>query len=90
MNAPYNRTVGTFRRYFFAIASVALAIVVLELLGPTVNGATAAQILLLVLIIDARFWAALHFRHADVHAVQLATSVANYAAANYFAPVGNH
>src|ERR1700704_5519282 len=55
MNAPYNRRVGTFRRYFFAVASVALAIVVLELLGPTVNGATAAQILLLVLIIDARF-----------------------------------
>jgi two-component system sensor histidine kinase KdpD len=29
---------------------------VLELLGPTMNGATAAQILLLVLIIDARFF----------------------------------
>jgi K+-sensing histidine kinase KdpD len=55
MNAPYNRRVGAFRRYFFAIASVALAIAVLEVLGPTVNGATAAQILLLVLIIDARF-----------------------------------
>ena len=55
MNAPYNRRVGPFRRYFFAIASVALAIAVLELLGPTVNGAAAAQILLLVLIIDARF-----------------------------------
>jgi two-component system sensor histidine kinase KdpD len=48
--------VSPFRRYFFAIASVALAIVVLELLGPTVNGAAAAQILLLVLIIDARFY----------------------------------
>jgi two-component system sensor histidine kinase KdpD len=56
MNAPYNRRVATFRRYFFAMASVALAIVVLELLGPTVNGAAAAQILLLVLIIDARFY----------------------------------
>jgi two-component system sensor histidine kinase KdpD len=44
-----------FQRYFFAVASVALAIAVLELLGPSVNGATAAQILLLVLIIDARF-----------------------------------
>jgi K+-sensing histidine kinase KdpD len=55
MNAPYNRRVGAFGRYFFAIASVALAIAVLELLGPTVNGATAAQLLLLVLIIDARF-----------------------------------
>jgi K+-sensing histidine kinase KdpD len=29
---------------------------VLELLGPTMNGATAAQILLLVLIMDARFF----------------------------------
>jgi len=38
------------------MASVALAIAVLELLGPTVNGAAAAQILLLVLIIDARFY----------------------------------
>jgi two-component system sensor histidine kinase KdpD len=56
MNAPYNRRVGPFRRYFFAIASVALAIIVLELLGPTVNGAAAAQVLLLVLIIDARFY----------------------------------
>jgi K+-sensing histidine kinase KdpD len=46
---------GPSRRYFFAIGSVALAIAVLELLGPTVNGATAAQLLLLVLIIDARF-----------------------------------
>ena len=46
---------GRFRRYFFAVASVALAIAVLELLGPTMNGATAAQVLLLVLIIDARF-----------------------------------
>jgi K+-sensing histidine kinase KdpD len=44
------------RRYFFAVASVALAIAVLELLRPTMNGATAAQILLLVLIIDARFF----------------------------------
>jgi len=44
-----------FRRYFFAVASVAVAVAVLELLGPTMNGATAAQVLLLVLIIDARF-----------------------------------
>jgi hypothetical protein len=41
-------------------------------------------------IIDARIWAGLHFRNADVQAVELATSVANYAAANYFEPVGNH
>jgi len=56
MSASYNRRVGRSRRYFFAVASVALAVAVLELLGPTMNGATAAQILLLVLIIDARFF----------------------------------
>ena len=55
MSAPTNQKMARFQRYFFAVASVALAIAVLELLGPTVNGATAAQILLLVLIIDARF-----------------------------------
>ena len=55
VSALYNRGMGLFQRYFFAIASVALAIAELELLGPTVNGATAAQVLLLVLIIDARF-----------------------------------
>jgi hypothetical protein len=41
-------------------------------------------------IIEARIWAGLHFRTADEQAVQLASSVANYAAANYFQPVGNH
>jgi hypothetical protein len=41
-------------------------------------------------IVEARIWAGLHFRTADVHAVQLGTSVANYAAANYLEPVGNH
>ena len=55
MSASPNQKMARFQRYFFAVASVALAIAVLELLGPTVNGATAAQILLLVLIIDARF-----------------------------------
>jgi len=40
-------------RYAIALGSVALAIVVLELLGTTVvNGPTAAEVLLLVLIID--------------------------------------
>lgn len=43
------------KSYAVAIASVAVAVAVLELLGPTVNGATAAQVLLLVLIIAARF-----------------------------------
>ena len=41
-------------------------------------------------IVEARIWAGLHFRTADVQAVQLATNVANYAATNYFEPVGNH
>jgi hypothetical protein len=41
-------------------------------------------------IVEARIWAGLHFRNADVQAVQLGTNVANFAAANYFEPVGNH
>jgi hypothetical protein len=41
-------------------------------------------------IVEARIWAGLHFRTADVQAVQLGTNVANYATANYFEPVGNH
>jgi two-component system sensor histidine kinase KdpD len=42
-----------FGRYAIALGSVALAVVVLELVGSTVvNGPTAAQVLLLVLIID--------------------------------------
>ena len=41
-------------------------------------------------VIEARIWAGLHFRTAGVQAVQLGTNVANYAAANYFEPVGNH
>jgi PAP2 superfamily len=41
-------------------------------------------------IVEARIWAGLHFRTADMQAVQLGTNVANYAAANYFESVGNH
>jgi hypothetical protein len=41
-------------------------------------------------IIEARIWAGLHFRNPDVQAVQMGTNIANYAAANYFEPVGNH
>ncbi len=41
-------------------------------------------------IVEARIWAGLHFRAGDVQAVQLGTNVANFAAANYFEPVGNH
>jgi hypothetical protein len=41
-------------------------------------------------LILARIWAGLHFRNADVQGRQLGTDVANFAAANYFQPVGNH
>jgi hypothetical protein len=40
-------------------------------------------------LVEARIWAGLHFRNADVQARQLGTNVANFAAANYFQPVGN-
>jgi len=40
-----------FRRYGLAVGSVALAVGILELLGPGVNAPIAAQVLLLVLII---------------------------------------
>jgi hypothetical protein len=40
-------------------------------------------------IVEARIWAGLHFRTADMQAVLLGTKVANFAAANYFQPVGN-
>ena len=39
-------------------------------------------------LIEARIWAGLHFRTADVQAEQLGRNVANYMAANYFQPVG--
>jgi hypothetical protein len=41
-------------------------------------------------IVEARIWAGLHYRTADLQAVQLGTNVADYAAANYFDSVGNH
>jgi hypothetical protein len=41
-------------------------------------------------IVEARIWAGLHFRTADVQARQAGTNIANFAAANYFQPVGNH
>jgi len=41
-------------------------------------------------IVEARIWAGLHFRSADVQGEQLGTNVANFAAANYFEAVGNH
>jgi hypothetical protein len=39
-------------------------------------------------LVEARIWAGLHFRTADVQARQLGTNIANFAAANYFQPVG--
>jgi len=52
----YQRTGPPVRRYGLAIAFVAIAVATLELLGPPVNGPTAAQVLLLVLIIDGWFF----------------------------------
>ncbi len=39
-------------------------------------------------LIEARIWAGLHFRSADVAGQALGRSVANYGAANYLQPVG--
>jgi hypothetical protein len=41
-------------------------------------------------IIEARIWAGLHYRTADVQARQLGTNVADYMTKNYFQPVGRH
>ena len=40
-------------------------------------------------LIEARIWAGLHYRSADVQGQALGRNVANYAAANYFQPVGH-
>ena len=39
-------------------------------------------------LVEARIWAGLHYRTADVQARLLGANVADYAAANYFQPVG--
>ena len=41
-------------------------------------------------IVEARIWAGLHYRTADVQAVGLGENVARYMVENYFQPVGNH
>jgi hypothetical protein len=41
-------------------------------------------------ITEARIWAGLHFRTADVQAKVLGAHVVDYMAENYFQPVGNH
>jgi K+-sensing histidine kinase KdpD len=51
----YNRRMRNWRRYVAAVGAVGIAVGLLELIGPTVNGVTAAQVLLLVLMLDARF-----------------------------------
>jgi K+-sensing histidine kinase KdpD len=72
--------VGRVRSHVIATAAVGVAIVCLELIGPTVNGATAAQVLLLVLLLDARFLGALPALGAAV--------VAALAFARYFITPG--
>ncbi len=41
-------------------------------------------------IVEARIWAGLHYRTADVQARTLGRNVADYIAMNYFQPVGGH
>jgi hypothetical protein len=41
-------------------------------------------------IIDARIWAGLHFRNADMQSVGLGENVVRYMTEHYFQPVGNH
>jgi two-component system sensor histidine kinase KdpD len=52
----YRRRSSPLLRYSLAVTSVALAVAVLELLGPQVYGPAAAQVLLLVLIVDGWFF----------------------------------
>ena len=40
-------------------------------------------------VLEARIWAGLHYRTADVQAEELGNNVADYLVANYFRPVGN-
>jgi len=51
------------------VAAVGVAIAMLELVGPTVNGVTAAQVLLLVILLDARFCGTLPAFVASIGAV---------------------
>ena len=41
-------------------------------------------------IVEARIWAGLHFRAADVQSVTLGDNVVGYMTDHYFQPVGNH
>jgi two-component system sensor histidine kinase KdpD len=55
-SGSYHRTASPVRRYSLAVASVAVAVATLEVLGPPVTGPAAAQVLLFVLIIDGWFF----------------------------------
>ena len=72
--------VSRIRSYVIATGAVGVAIVLLELIGRNVSGATAAQLLLLVLLLDARFLGALPALAASV--------VAAIAFARYFITPG--
>ena len=67
-------------RYVIAMAAVGAAIVLLEVIRQSVSGATAAQVLLLVLLLDARFLGAFPALAASV--------VAALAFARYFITPG--
>src|SRR5437762_12848411 len=67
--------VSRIRSYVIATAAVGVAIVLLELIGRSVSGATAAQLLLLVLLLDARFLGA---RPALAASVVAAIAFARY------------
>ncbi len=75
MCRPYNQLVHALKRYLAAISAVGAATVLLELVGPTVNGVTAAQVLLLVLLLDARFCGT---RPALVASIAAAAAFARY------------
>ena len=55
-SGSYHRSSSPLLRYSLAVAFVAVAVALLELLGPPVNGPAAAQVLLLVLIVDGWFF----------------------------------
>jgi K+-sensing histidine kinase KdpD len=78
--AVHNRGVHRVRSYVIATGAVGVAIVLLELISHSVSAATAAQVLLLVLLVDARFLGALPALTASV--------VAAVAFARYFITPG--
>jgi K+-sensing histidine kinase KdpD len=55
-SGSFHRSSSPLLRYSLAVTSVAIAVASLELLGPSISGPTAAQVLLLVLIVDGWFF----------------------------------